>query len=45
MSKFSKDGSMVSRPLHDMYPKLQKEIEVEGFQYLPENLMPTNFEQ
>lgn len=44
MSKFSNDGSMVSRPLHDMYPKLQKEIEVEVFQYLPENLMPTNFE-
>jgi acetolactate synthase-1/2/3 large subunit len=44
MSKFSTDGSMVSRPLHDMYPKLQKEIEVEVFQYLPEKLMPTNFE-
>jgi hypothetical protein len=44
MSKFSKDGSIVSRPLHDMYPKLQKEIESEVFQYLPANLMPTDFE-
>jgi acetolactate synthase-1/2/3 large subunit len=43
MSKFGKNGSMVSRPLHDMFPKLPPEIEKKIFPYLSSNFMPTDF--
>jgi hypothetical protein len=44
MSKFLSDGTIVSRPLHDMYPKLSSKIEAKVFKYLPSNLLPTDFE-
>jgi acetolactate synthase-1/2/3 large subunit len=44
MSKFLSDGTIVSRPLHDMYPRLSSEIEAKVFKYLPSNLLPTDFE-